>query len=63
LRTRTPPRNGSAAVQASYGCAGRCAAASTAGSMRSRRAAEMPLEANTARGMGYGHLADCASGR
>ena len=30
IRARTPPRNGSAAIQASYGCARRCPAATAA---------------------------------
>jgi hypothetical protein len=31
--------------------------------MRSRRAAEIPLQSKTVRAMGCGHLADSASGR
>ena len=51
MRTRTPPRDGSAAIQASNGCARRCPAASTAASMRSRRIADIPLESKTVSGI------------
>ena len=50
MRTRTSPRKGSAAIQASNGCARRWPAASTAGSMRSRRAAETPLAGECGQG-------------
>jgi hypothetical protein len=56
ISTRTPPCDGSAAIQAR-----RCPAAATAAS-RFRRAAEIPWRANAARGVECGQLADCTSG-
>jgi hypothetical protein len=62
MSTRTPPGKGPAAIQASYGRAWRCPAAATAASMRSLRAAEIPLQATTVRGPECGHLARQAAG-
>jgi len=49
VRTRTPPREGSAPIRCSYGCARGWAAAVTGAAMRSRRAAEIPWQSDTAR--------------
>ena len=43
MRTRTPPWDGSAAIQPRCGCARRCPAAATAALMRSRLAEVIPL--------------------
>jgi hypothetical protein len=49
--TRTPPRNGSAAIHPSY-CSLTCLPpASTAAAIRSRRVAGIPLQSKTIRGM------------
>ena len=50
MRTRTPPRNGSVEIQASYGRLTFRPAATTAASMRSRRVAGMPLQSKTVSG-------------
>jgi hypothetical protein len=63
MSTHIPSRDESAAIRSSYGGARRGPAAATAASIRSRRAAEIPLQSKTARGMEGGQLADIASYR